>query len=240
MSQHGHHHGHHHAHHHSHGRVADLIPNPAIVGDVPTATTLGHDVVTMSRDMHGAATAELQRHEQELARMAAEQQPEAPMKPISMPRPQPRPTKNLPRAVLVAVDESEPSRRALIWAIDNFDGEEVVLNVVSCISGSVDSMMPEDAQKLELARLVSDEERRLATWVAPVFEEKNSTLTYRVSVAVGEPNEQLCKLAEELNVRVVVVGSHGKGAIRKALLGSVSDYLTHNCTRPVLVVRDGQ
>ena len=49
---------------------------------------------------------------------------------------------------------------------------------------------------------------------------------------------QLCQLAETHNVRVVVVGSHGKGAIRKALLGSVSDYLTHHCTRPVLVVRE--
>lgn len=51
-------------------------------------------------------------------------------------------------------------------------------------------------------------------------------------------SSQICRLAEELNVRVVVVGSHGKGAIRKALLGSVSDYLTRHCTRPVLVVRD--
>jgi nucleotide-binding universal stress UspA family protein len=38
-------------------------------------------------------------------------------------------------------------------------------------------------------------------------------------------------------VRVVVVGSHGKGVLRKALLGSVSEYLTHHCKRPVLVVR---
>lgn len=228
-------HHHHHGHHHS---IKDLIPNPSIVGDVPTASTLGHDVVTMSREMHGAAEDQLVRHTQELARQASAAAEPEPVVPLKMPRPQPRPPKNLPRAVLVAVDESEPSKRALGWAIDNFEGEDVVLHVVSCMTASVDSMMPEDAQKQELAAQLAAEELKLAQWVAPVFEEKGSSLTYHVSVAIGEANEQLCKLAETLNVRVVVVGSHGKGAIRKALLGSVSDYLTHNCTRPVLVVRE--
>ena len=51
-------------------------------------------------------------------------------------------------------------------------------------------------------------------------------------------SHQVCQLAEKLNVRMVIVGSHGKGAIRRALLGSVSTYLTQHCTRPVLVVRD--
>jgi hypothetical protein len=77
--------------------------------------------------MKVAATEELARHEQELAKIAEQQQPEAPVRRITLPLPQPRPPKNLPRAVLVAVDESEPSRRALVWAIDNFDGEEVVV-----------------------------------------------------------------------------------------------------------------
>ena len=49
---------------------------------------------------------------------------------------------------------------------------------------------------------------------------------------------QMSRLAETLNVRMVVVGSHGKGALRRALLGSVSTYLTQHCTRPVLVVRE--
>lgn len=51
---------------------------------------------------------------------------------------------------------------------------------------------------------------------------------------------QLCELAETLNVRMVVVGTNGKGVLRRALLGSVSVYLTEHCSRPVLVIRDNE
>jgi nucleotide-binding universal stress UspA family protein len=49
----------------------------------------------------------------------------------------------------------------------------------------------------------------------------------------------ICERAEELSVDVVVVGSRGRGAIRRALLGSVSSHVVHNAPCPVLVVRAG-
>jgi nucleotide-binding universal stress UspA family protein len=56
-------------------------------------------------------------------------------------------------------------------------------------------------------------------------------------VARGAPGEVLCEEARVLRADVVVVGSRGLGAIRRALLGSVSTYVVHNAPCPVLVVR---
>jgi nucleotide-binding universal stress UspA family protein len=58
-------------------------------------------------------------------------------------------------------------------------------------------------------------------------------------VETGSPGPVLCQRAESLGVDVVVVGSRGRGAIRRALLGSVSTHVVHNAPCPVLVVRAG-
>jgi nucleotide-binding universal stress UspA family protein len=57
------------------------------------------------------------------------------------------------------------------------------------------------------------------------------------SVEQGAPGEVLCELAGTLGADVVVVGSRGRGVIKRALLGSVSSYVVHNAPCPVLVVR---
>lgn len=55
----------------------------------------------------------------------------------------------------------------------------------------------------------------------------------------GAPGPVLCEQAEALHADVVVVGSRGRGAIKRVLLGSVSSYVVHNAPCPVLVVRAG-
>jgi nucleotide-binding universal stress UspA family protein len=65
------------------------------------------------------------------------------------------------------------------------------------------------------------------------------TATVETHVERGEPGTVLCERADALGVDVVVVGSRGRGAIRRALLGSVSTYVVHNAPCPVLVVRAG-
>ena len=58
-------------------------------------------------------------------------------------------------------------------------------------------------------------------------------------IEIGSAGEALCRLAEELDADVVVVGSRGRGASRRALMGSVSTHVVNNSPKPVLVVRAG-
>ena len=47
-------------------------------------------------------------------------------------------------------------------------------------------------------------------------------------------------LAEEIGAGLIVMGSRGRGGIRRALMGSVSDSVVRHAHCPVLVVRDGE
>lgn len=47
---------------------------------------------------------------------------------------------------------------------------------------------------------------------------------------------RIVELAEENDVRAVVVGSHGRSAAASAVLGSVSHGVVQHCERPVVVV----
>ena len=56
-------------------------------------------------------------------------------------------------------------------------------------------------------------------------------------IEIGDPGQTLCRLAGELSADVVVVGSRGRGAFKRAVLGSVSGHVVHNAPCPVLVIR---
>lgn len=53
----------------------------------------------------------------------------------------------------------------------------------------------------------------------------------------GSPAERLADTAESGGFDLVVVGSKGRNAVSRVLIGSVTDRLVHICSRPVLVVR---
>ena len=55
----------------------------------------------------------------------------------------------------------------------------------------------------------------------------------------GAPADQICVLAESLGATMIVIGSHGWGAVRRLLFGSVSWAVLHHAPCSVLVVRDG-
>lgn len=52
----------------------------------------------------------------------------------------------------------------------------------------------------------------------------------------GMPGEEICKAAEDRDVRLIVVGAHGWGRMGRMIHGSVSEYVLHHAEKPVLVV----
>jgi nucleotide-binding universal stress UspA family protein len=54
---------------------------------------------------------------------------------------------------------------------------------------------------------------------------------------MGRPEEAIGAVAEEIGAGLIVMGSRGRGGVRRALMGSVSDSVVRHAHCPVLVVR---
>jgi len=51
-----------------------------------------------------------------------------------------------------------------------------------------------------------------------------------------KPGVGIVKMAEKLEVNLIVIGTRGMGALRRTLLGSVSDYVLHHAKVPVTII----
>jgi nucleotide-binding universal stress UspA family protein len=60
---------------------------------------------------------------------------------------------------------------------------------------------------------------------------------YETELLEGSPAKAILEFARSRDADLIVVGSRGLGAIKGALLGSVSSEIVHQADRPVLVAR---
>lgn len=62
-------------------------------------------------------------------------------------------------------------------------------------------------------------------------------LAFETAIAEGRPSDEVLAFAKTQGVDLIVLGTHGRGAIGKALLGSVADHVIRQAECPVMVVR---
>jgi len=67
--------------------------------------------------------------------------------------------------------------------------------------------------------------------------DEQAFVTDEIIVERGNPVEKILKVAQERNCDLIVMGSHGHGAIEDALIGSTARRVLRRSRKPVLVVR---
>lgn len=59
----------------------------------------------------------------------------------------------------------------------------------------------------------------------------------KTRVATGDPRDKILNSSTNWPADLIIMGSHGRGAVMSTLLGSVSDYVSINCHCPVQIIR---
>ena len=135
--------------------------------------------------------------------------------------------------LLLATDLSEASSSATDQAFDLAARLGAELLVVSVIDpGSL--LLPGGRFRARVDQVREHREQQ-----AQALVERGRVAGVEVSFLVwtGDPGDQIVSAAEAERVDMVVVGSHGRGAVGRLFLGSVSEHVVRNASCPVLVVR---
>lgn len=148
--------------------------------------------------------------------------------------------RSLFRKILVPLDESRESESVLphVKALAGLAEVEVVLLHVVHFPTEFISSYPPDTVKMNEQVVEEGYERAEAYLerIASDLREDGLDVSTRVRVEV-HPAAGIVHTAEEENVDLVTMATHGRGGLGRTLLGSVTDKVIRGVHRPILTVR---
>jgi nucleotide-binding universal stress UspA family protein len=137
--------------------------------------------------------------------------------------------------ILVAIDGSEISKRSLQMAIDEAKAWDAKLHAIYVIETGMLSSVPVDNTLEVIYSLLENEGAR-------IMEESQKSasdagIALETHIKQGHAGNEILKLAEEMEVDLIMLGSHGKSDIDRLLIGSVTTYVVRHSSITTLVVR---
>lgn len=153
------------------------------------------------------------------------------------------------KTILYATDLTANAAFALRHAIGiarKYDAKVKVLHVLAEVDAAVinyvATVMGEDRLadfEVQHHKEVAEEiKKRIEVFAADELDSRDDDLKRIVGIEArhGNPIAEILEAADECNADLIVVGSHGKGRVAYAFLGSVAEKLLRKSHRPVLVV----
>jgi nucleotide-binding universal stress UspA family protein len=151
--------------------------------------------------------------------------------------------------ILYATDLSKNSAYAFRYAVNSaqkHDAKIHILHVVETISPATEGLISQyigedklrELRKETEERMVERIKERLRQFAERELKKDPKTLRRVVSIEVvyGDPAAQILGKADEWDADVVIMGTHGKGIIQHAFLGSVSARVLHRIRKPVYII----
>lgn len=141
------------------------------------------------------------------------------------------------RRMIVPTDFSETADRALATAIDlarPLAAEIVLVHVYAPVM-----VLPPPIDMVSLPAVFPKAmEKMMAALEARAARVRDAGLSCELALVEGSPHLEVVREADERRADLVVMGTHGRGGLAHAVLGSVTERVIHRAPCPVLVVPD--
>ena len=138
------------------------------------------------------------------------------------------------RKILVAIDLSDEAKQVLDTAVGLRQDHEAELLLVHVVEPA--SIAYGGEYMIELGKsqdeLNAAAEEHLTTYAKDYDIEASQQI-----VTVGHPATEIHRLAEEHDIDLVVIGSHGRRGLKKFILGSTANGVVQGASCDVLAVR---
>jgi nucleotide-binding universal stress UspA family protein len=136
--------------------------------------------------------------------------------------------------IVVGVDGSPGSTAATAWALDEAGRRDAALETVYAwalptFAYSAPEFVDPDPDRVEAEGLALIDQ-------ALALVSATSAVKIHSRVENGRAFGVLCRIADEPDVRMLVVGSRGHGDLAELVLGSVSHALSHHAPAPLVIV----
>jgi nucleotide-binding universal stress UspA family protein len=142
----------------------------------------------------------------------------------------------LPRTILVPVDFSDYSEAALDYAVDlsaRLDAKVFLLNVIGVPALGV----PELGVALTSTFIESMVRDNQATIDKLADARRQKANIGGALLRTGDARDVINHTAEEVGAELIVMGTHGRRGVGRALLGSVAESVVRTSPCPVLTIR---
>ncbi len=140
---------------------------------------------------------------------------------------------NFPTTILLATDGSRDAELARTTAVDLANSTNSELHVVH-VGEFVPTLLAQT--EVEPTQLEHGAQQLLDEQVRRV-EETGGTVK-EAYLRLGRADEEIVDLAHDIGAGFIVMGSRGRGRMRRALMGSVSDSVVRHAHCPVTIVRE--
>jgi nucleotide-binding universal stress UspA family protein len=119
-------------------------------------------------------------------------------------------------------------QRAAVLAKEAVAYEVIIIHVMEARDHSTFGQDEQDADREPRARVVLDEMMAVST---------STGIEAKAVLLKGHPVQAVLDYAEDFKPDMILVGSRGMNASRRALIGSVASAISNRAKNPVLVVR---
>jgi len=144
--------------------------------------------------------------------------------------------------VLYATDLSENSTYSFRYAVntaEKHDAEIIILHVIEELPQAVRAYVTLDRsiERLKDER-IKEISRHLDEFCKSELREKPEYMERikGVEIKEGYPADEILKTADEHKCDVIIMGTHGKGLLTHAFLGSVAERVLRRSRKPVFII----